>query len=194
MYREHTGSGRPRTYQIRELKRLIRTELGFTPAEIQHNLEYLIQNSFIRKWQQPYPGPQSQRYGGKRTLYKLTTKGMDLFEGPSPFSAEGLYAGVVIRGDSNIVQVGQGNIANIEYKDLFAALEDLKQGVKISEDIPDEQKIYAVADISAIQTQLVRSTPDPTLLKRLLGRVRDTIALSGGLASLFSTVIEHWPF
>lgn len=194
LYDDHVDSGRPKKYQILELKRKIKDSLGFTPAEVQHNLEYLIQNGFILKKREPYPGPQSQRYGTKKTVYKLSTKAMDLFEGESPFSVEGTFGGIVIHGDSNIVQLGYGNVANIQYQDLYRVLEDLKQGVKISEDLPDDEKIYVVSDITAIQTQLVRSDPDRTFLNKLLNRVRETIALGGGLASLMNAVMRHWPF
>lgn len=194
LFEEHVESGRPKTYQIRALRRKIREKLGFAPAELQHNLEYLIQNGYILKEQEEYPGPQSRRYGQMRTVYKLSTKAIDLFEGQSAFSSEGLFAGIGIRGDHNIVQVGYGNIADVSFIDLSSALEDLKQRVKISEDLPDVQKIYVVADITAIQSQLVKPEPDSRLLNGLLSRVRDAIAVGGGLASLMNTVTQHWPF
>ncbi len=194
LYEEHVGSGIPKKYQIRGLKGMIKESLGFTPPEIQHNLEYLIQNGFILKEQESYPGPQSRRYGQKRTVYRLSTKAIDLFEGQSAFSTEGLFGGISIQGDNNIVQFGYGNVANVNFRDLFLALEDLKQGVKMTEDLPDVEKIYVVSDITTIQSQLVRPEPDKKLLNRVLSRIRGAITFGGGLASLWNAVIHHWPF
>ena len=65
----------------------VRRGLGYSPPETAHNLEYLIQNSWIDKETEPYTGPRSRTFGTQRELYNISAKAVDLFEEGSMFSS-----------------------------------------------------------------------------------------------------------
>ncbi len=193
LYKKHRESGQVKKYLITELRRLLKEELGLTPAEISHNLDYLIQSEWIVKMREPYTGRAAQAYGTKRETHRISSKGIDLFEGGSPFSMPESYHAINVSGERNIVQVGFGNYANVKYQDLQMALESLLQGVVISEDISAEHKVQTVADVKSIQSQLLKPEQDETLLNRIKGKL-EWLGNIGGLSSLWNMVMQHWPF
>ncbi len=171
----------------------VRNELNFTASETTRNLDYLTQNSFIRKDRESYTGPKGKAFGTKRETYRVSSKTIDFFEKGSEFSAEPSLQGLSIAGDHNIVQVGVNVFAYAEYEQLQTALVSLLHGVILSEDLSDEQQFQAFADIKAIMAQLLKPEQDPTLLDRLKGKL-GWLSNVAGLAGFLSNVFTHWPF
>ncbi len=191
LYEEHQQSGTLKRYLWTELKRKVRNE--FTAPETTRNLDYLIQNSFIRKDRKSYTGPKGKTFGTKRETYRVSPKTIDFFEEGSQFSAEPSLQGLSITGDYNIVQIGTNVFAYAEYRDLQTALVSLLQGVILSDELLPEQKLQAFADIKAIVAQLLKPEQDPTLLNRLKEKL-SWLANVAGLAGFFANVLHHWPF
>ena len=70
-------------FQITELKRELK-ELGLAPAEIARNLDYLVQNEWILRDSDPYVMTRGgSTISSKRVTYRISSKGIDLFQGPS---------------------------------------------------------------------------------------------------------------
>ncbi len=170
----------------------VRKKLKFTPPETTRNLDYLIQNSFIRKDIKPYTGPKGRAFGTKRETYQVSPKTIDFFEEGSQFSAEPSLQGLSISGDRNIVQIGTNVFAYAEYGDLQTALVSLLHGVILSEDLSDEQQFQAIADSKTIMAQLLKPEQDPTLLERLKEKL-GWLSNVAGLAGFLSNVFRHWP-
>lgn len=193
LYDERVLSGLRTRYLWSELRVKVRRELGYTPSETVHNLEYLIQNGWIEKQTEPYAGPRSRTFGTQRELYNISAKAVDLFEEGSMFSSSPPLNELVIAGDYNIVQVGPNTYAYAPYQDLQSALVRLIQGVFLSEDLSPAQKMEAIADIKAIQAQLLKPEPEKTFLNKLKEGV-SFLANVAGLANLAMNVLQHWPF
>lgn len=171
----------------------VRRELGYPPPETTHNLEYLIQNGWIEKEIEPYTGPRSRTFGTQREVYNISAKAVDLFEEGSMFSSNPPVHELVIAGDYNIVQVGPNTYAYARYQDLQSALLRLLQGVFVTEDLSPTQKFEAIADIKAIQAQLLKPEPEKSLLNKLKEGL-GFLANVTGLSTFVLTVLQHWPF
>ena len=193
LYDERVESGSRTRYLWSELRKKVRTELGNTPSETTHNLEYLIQNGWIETETEPYTGPRSRTFGTERQLYNISAKAVDLFEEGSIFSSNPPVHELVISGDYNIVQVGPNTYAYARYQDLQSALLRLLQGVFLSEDLSPVQKFQAIADIKAIQAQLLKPEPEKTFLNKLKEGV-SFLANMAGLSTVVMNVLQHWPF
>lgn len=171
----------------------VRNALGFSPSETTHNLLYLIQNGWIEKEAEPYSGLKSRAYGTRKELHSISAKAIDLFEEGSMFSEPASLYGLAVAGDHNVIQVGTNIYAHQSYQDLQTALIPLFQAVVLSEDLTPEQKFEAIADIKAIQSQLLKAEPN----KPVLNKLKENLHWLGdvaGLSSFLMSVLQHWPF
>lgn len=193
LYDERVKSGTRKRYLWIKLRAKIRSELDFTPAETTHNLDYLIQNGFIEKETEPYTGPRSRTFGTERELYSLSAKAIDLFEGESLFSSKPLIQEIVVAGNQNIVQVGPNSYAYVQYQNLQSALNELLQGVILSEELSSEQKVSAISDLKSIQAQLMKPEPDKSLMNRLKESL-SWLANIAGISNFLLNVHRLWPF
>jgi len=193
LYDERVESGLRTRYLWSELRMKVRNGLGYSPPETAHNLEYLIQSGWIEKQTEPYTGPRSHTFGTQKELYSISAKAVDLFEEGSVFSSSPPVNELVIAGDYNIVQVGPNTYAYAPYQDLQSALLRLIQGVFLSEDLSPGKKVEAIADIKAIQAQLLKAEPEKTFLNKLKEGV-SFLANVAGLTNLAMNVLQHWPF
>ncbi len=171
----------------------VRDELRFSPAETNRNLDYLIQNSFIVKETEPYTGAKGVRLAKEREFYRISSKAIDFLEGESMFSVGSSLQGLVVAGDHNIVQVGVNLFAHEAYRDLQTALESLLHGVILTEDLSSKQKFRAIADIRAIQAQLLKPEPERTLINKLKVGI-GWLAKYAGLSNFLLNISQHWPF
>ncbi len=193
LYEEHRESATRKRYRWMDLRMKVRTELGFAPAETTRNLDYLIQNEFIAKDTEPYTGAKGIRLAKEREFYRISSKAMEFFEGESMFSAGPSLQGLVVAGDHNIVQVGVNVFAHPKYRDLQTALESLLHGVILTEDLPSDRKFQAIADIKAIQAQLLKPEPEGVFLNKLKEGI-SWLAKFAGLSNFLMNVVRHWPF
>ena len=148
-------------FQISELKRELK-ELGLNPAEIARNLDYLVQNEWILRDTEPYVMTREGRtISSKRVTYRISSRGIDLFQGPSQFQRAGSpFSLSVIQNAPGIIQVGDVNYVNLQFRDLYLALDSLAQAILTSDKLSPWEQFERVADIRTLQAQLSKSVPD----------------------------------
>ena len=159
--------------QINELKRGLRG-LGLKPAEITRNLDYLVQNEWVVEETQAYTlTRRGQVFSSKRTTYRISSRGIDLFQGPSQFQAPGsLYGMNIVQTAPGIIQVGSFNFVNSEFLDIFNALDSLGQAVATTDLIPGDEKLATLADIKTMQAQLMKPEPEKTVLRTMWSSIQ----------------------
>ncbi len=183
-------------FQVTELKRELK-ELGLEPAEIARNLDYLVQNEWILRESDPYVMTRGGRtISSKRVTYRISSRGIDLFQGPSQFQRAGSPFSVsVIQNAPGIIQVGNFNYVNIQFRDLYLALDSLAQAILTSDKVPAQEQLDRVADIRTLQAQLSKSATDKTVAQKLwssietIGKVGAFVAFVERVASLMHSVL-----
>lgn len=170
---------------IQELKRRVRS-LGFRAAQIQRNVDYLVDNGWLKIERPPYTGKGGKTYPGKDT-YRISAKGVDVFEGQSLFQAPTSYHGIDIVNVKGIVQVGTANYARAEFKELQEAFDDLRSKLLTNELISLEEKVDYLSDILSSQAQLLKDKPDSGTMNQArskLSGLRARLGDLGGAASV----------
>ena len=83
------------------------------------------------------------------------------------------FSGIRIEATGqNIIAVGDGNQINAQHSDIAHALIDLRKAVIASEKLNDAQKLDAASDIDSIGSQLVKATPNKTVISAAWERVK----------------------
>lgn len=124
------------------------------------NLTYLIDRGWVKTVDQE---KQVQTRGGTTvpsivTFYEISAAGIDKIEGGSEFKPPDRYPGINISAiGSSVVTLGDGNVVQVEYRQLHNELTALKEAIS-SSDLAEEDKLAAAADIET----LTPSSPSPS--------------------------------
>ena len=181
MYAEYQRSRalNPGRRKISEIKASLKTR-GFTQQELARNLDYLVQTGWIVREEEHYPV-----MGGARPVmatqpyFKISHKGIDHIQGPSKFQKIERYEGINVRAIGSVVVVGGNNVVNASYANLYGTLSILGESVKASDKLTEEQKLNALAEIETIKNQLVKSSPDRTIIQRAWEGLKAVATLEG---------------
>lgn len=174
--------------KISDAKRGLKEVHGLKQQQVMSNLTYLIDKGWINKTETE---KTVQVRGGTVpstvTWYEISASGIDKIEGQSEFSEGGKYAGININAiGANVITLGDGNVVNVEFRELHEELSNLKHLVADSE-IDDVQKLDLSVDIEGLKDQLAKLNPDKTIVGHLWGRIQQ-VATLGGFADAVAKV------
>jgi hypothetical protein len=159
------------------------------------NLTYLIDRGWVKTVD------QEKTVSTKRgttvpslvTFYEISAEGIDSIEGGSEFQPRERYPGINIDATgSNVITLGDGNLVNVQYRELFHELTELKEAITRSDDLSDREKLEVVIDIETLKDQLAKSEPDPEVVRRLWPRIEKAANVAGlaAFALELASVIE----
>ena len=172
--------------KISDVKAELKALHRLSQQQVMSNLTYLIDRGWVKTVDQE---KTVSTRGGTMvpsvvTFYEITAQGIEKIEGPSQFEPPDRYPGINIHATgANVITLGDGNLVNVQYQQLFQRLSDLKGAITRSDQLTDDQKLEAAVDIETVKDQLVKSEPDPEVVRRLWPRI-DMAAALAGLASL----------
>lgn len=155
-------------------------QLGLTEQEITHNLDYLIQTEWIIKDTESY-----QLHTDKRIIntiaefYKISNNGIDHFNGLSKFQKMQEPKGINITNIQGVTVVGDGNIVNTQYSDLYRNLNLLAREVMKTDRLSDEEKLNYFAEINTIKSQLSKLSPDKDIIAKIWDKLKPLSTISG---------------
>ena len=92
----------------------------------------------------------------------------------------------------NIITIGDGNQVDAQFHDAAEGLVAMKNAVKRLQAVSESDKVDCVSDIHGIQSQLAKSAPDRSVIRRLWAGVERVAAL-GGLADLAQKIYAALP-
>jgi hypothetical protein len=186
LYELHQKSG-TRTgskLKLTEIKKLLKKE-NLSPKEIIRNLDYLIQNGWINEEREKYQFRKGRSiFNSERKFYKISSVGIDHFQGPSKFQKVESNKGINIKNIQGIIQIGEGNYVNANYRDLYQNLNLLNEEIKKKINFSDEEKLNFQADIETIKSQLSKLNPDKKIIKSIWAKL-ERLANVNSIASLF---------
>lgn len=152
--------------KMSDAKKVLKSTHQLSQQQVVSNLHYLISQGWIEeeKVSKSVPLPSGTVIPQVTSYYKITAAGTDKIEGPSEFTMD-RFNGIRIEATGqSIVTVGDGNQINAQHSDIAHALIDLRKAVIASEQLNDAEKLDVASDIDSIESQLVKATPNKTVI------------------------------
>lgn len=168
--------------KISDVKRELKGLHGLTQQQVMSNLTYLIDRGWVKTLDQEKT--VSTRRGttvpSVVTFYEISAEGIDSIEGGSTFQPRERYPGINIDATgSNVITLGDGNLVNVQYRQLFHELTELKEAITRSGDLSERQKLEVAVDIETLKDQLAKSEPDPEVVRRLWPQIEKAANVAG---------------
>ena len=144
-------------------------------------MDYLIQKGWVaeEREEKVFKTPQGVSVPSVSKRYKITDVGIDKIEGESAYQREEKYAGINITNVRGVMVIGDENVVNTRFADLYAALEELKKDIGQSKKLSDEQKLIVTSDIDSIENQIAKPEPDKQIVGRLWASAEKIVAAAG---------------
>jgi len=165
--------------------KIIRSDLKesneLTQSEVVSNLTYLISQGWIEEKPvgKSFPTGKGTIIPSVTTYYIMTALGIDKIDGPSEFSRD-RFSGIKIEATGqNIITLGNGNQVNAKFRDLGNVLNSLKDAIKETKDLSEEEKLDMVVDVDSIQDQLAKQHPNKSVIQTLFLGLERLASLSG---------------
>jgi len=156
---------------------LLETALGYKQKQVNSNLDYLVQKDWVAKIEErrTFTTPRGTTQESVSTTYKISHVGVDRLEGASTYQRKNHYSNINITNIKGVTIVGSGNVVNTELTDLSNVLSELEASISQSEEISEEQKLNAIADIGAIQNQLSKPEPNSSIIKEAWAGIKAAV-------------------
>jgi len=193
-YDTHKNASSPKKVKLKisEAKKGLK-ELGISGKEAVSNIDYLIGGGWIDKEEEhrQFTSKSGASYDSTTIYYKASNKTIDHFdEGKSIFRKKEIKGINItnIQGVTNLA-IGDSNniVVNSSFIDLHTHLDKLINSIRASEEVNDEDKLNAIADIETIKSQLMKPSPDKNIVKSAWEKV-SKLATVSGLISLFQQI------
>ena len=165
---------------ISVMRKDLKTSHGLSGPEVHRNLTYLESMGWVED--RPLAKSFTTKKGGvvpaATSYYIITAAGIDRIGGKSVFSRD-RFEGVRIEATGqNIITLGDGNQVDARFQQLGESLASLRQAFKDSS-LDEKQKVDVIVDVDTLQSQLGKSSPDPTLVQRLWEGINRAASLAG---------------
>jgi hypothetical protein len=158
---------------IRDLQAALRQSHGLTQQQVSSNLDYLVQKGWVQRVvaDRTFTTKYGTTQSAERVTYKVSAEGIDRIEGESKFKRPDPYSGIKIENIGGVTVVGDGNVVRTQFAPVAEALSELRRAVNAS-DLPDDHKLAVATEIQAIDLQLAKEDPDPTVIEKAWGTIK----------------------
>jgi hypothetical protein len=182
--------------KISDVKRQLKALQGLTQQQVMSNLTYLIDRGWVNTVEQKksVSTARGTTVPSVVTFYTISAEGIDKIEGSSEFQASERYPGININATgSTVITLGDGNVVNASFRQLFEDLSGLKEAITSNEELSDEAKLDAAVDIETLKDQLAKAKPDPDVVSKLWPRIEKAAGLAGlaGLALQLAPMVQQ---
>jgi len=187
LYEVHRRAKSPRSASIgiQDLQKALKARYGYKQQEVASDLDYLLQKGWavevVQERQFQTPGGTTRQ--AERVTYKISDLGIDHLQGASMYERPDVRSRVNITNVRGVTVVGDGNVVNASFTDLSRILHDLRTAVLSTSSLDDQTKLNVAADIDTIQTQLQKTEPDRSIMRRAWEGIKAVVTV-GELAEL----------
>ncbi len=182
LYDKHLKSGTRKgaRFKITDLKKGLK-QYDLKANQIMHNLDYLNQNKWVVIEKETYEFKRGDSvFPSERISYKISAEGIDHFEGKSRFQKpESKYSGINMTNIGSVVQMGDGNVVNVQFKDLYSALDNLGDALRKSDKVTDQEKLEYQAEIDTIKSQISKAVPDKGIVSKAWEKLKVLATVDG---------------
>jgi hypothetical protein len=152
---------------IREIQGELKKRHGLKQQEVVSNLDYLAQVGWVREVvkERSFTTPKGTKIPAEQCKYKISEVGIDYLEGATVFKKPESSMHINVSNINGVVNIGDGNVVNAHYTDLYRALDGLDKAIGDSGELSDEQKLNAAADLTTIRSQISKPTPNACIIR-----------------------------
>ncbi len=150
-------------------------------AEIVHNLDYLIQSNWVdvETEESEFKTPKGFTRKQTKEYYKISDSGINQFEGTSQYQrVDSSIAGIKVTNVQGVTIVGNQNVVNAQFPELYRTLSLLSESVRAST-LTDEDKLNFSKDIETIKDQLSKPAPDRGIIRLAWEKLKPLATVSG---------------
>lgn len=168
-------------------------KIGMTDSEITSNLVYLNDEEFIKENIIKHENEDGQIVDVH--YYRISNQGIRFLEGPSEFQKKTKFDGINITNINGAIVVGDGNIIQNQYIELYQSLESLGENVRHSKGFNDEQKLSIQADLDTIKSQLQKLSPDKNTIRKIWEAIKVVVTsteFAKLIASISLLILKHF--
>ena len=173
---------------IRDIQSEMKTH-GMKQADVNSNLDYLVQKGWVERVvdERSFTTPRGTTQQSERVTYKISDVGIDRLEAASTYRRQDSFSKINITNIKGVTVVGTGNVVNTEFTDMSNLLAELEQQIATSDELDEENRLNALADVATIQSQLSKPRPDHRLIKMVWAGLEKVVTV-GGLAELAAKI------
>jgi len=170
---------------IRDLQSEMKQQHEMSQAEVSSNLDYLIQAGWVKEVvkERAFTTKAGMQVSSEQCKYKISDVGINHLEAGTAFKKPQTASQVNITNIKGVTILGDGNIVNAQFTDLFRAIEELGHAIADSRSLTDEQKLDAAADLSTIHAQIAKMTPDCTIISAAWKSLKALATLGGAVGA-----------
>lgn len=175
---------------IRKIQQYAKEHFEMKQPEVASALDYLIQHGWVEEIREE----RTFTRGGTtiptaQSKYRLSAAGISLYDSDSRFNTLNRYSGIKIENIGGVVVVGNNNVVNNKYRDLYTQLDVLEKKIKLAEKLSDKEKLDAAADIQTVKDQLSKEEPNKSIVSTAMSTVR-TAATTAGAMDFWDRISE----
>jgi hypothetical protein len=150
-------------------------------------LDYLIQKGWAVEVveDRTFQTPRGTMQQAQKVTYKISDAGIDRLEGASMYERPDLRPHVNITNLHGVTVVGDGNLVNASFTELSRTLTELRTAVLAAGSLDDETRLNVASDVDTLQSQLQKTTPDRSIIKRAWQGIQVAVT-AGELAELIA--------
>jgi hypothetical protein len=182
---------------IKELQQRMKAEFGLSQPQVSANLDYLIEQNFVRRivTPRPFTTKTGTTQSSEKVTYKISKNGIDRLEGDSEFKSTSPFAGINITAVNGLVAVGNNNQQPLvlrQFEPIAAQLGDLALAIRHSA-LADDTKLTALAQIETINAQLATPEANQTIIRHAWRAIERavTVGKAAELASKVGEALSH---
>lgn len=154
--------------------------LGVMEKRTVSNLTYLLQNHWLEQdVRQFIVQPGGRPVMTRQVRYRISSTGVNRYEGPSAFQRAERMAGINITNIQGVTVVGHDNVVNTQFADLYRSLDLLGSEIRGNEQLSDREKLSYQAEIETIKSQLMKEQPDRSIVERAWAVLKGVATISG---------------
>jgi Mor family transcriptional regulator len=167
--------------KISELKTAMKNTSEMSQQDVIANLDYLIQKGWVaeEREEKVFKTAKGVSVPSISKRYKITDVGIDKIEGESAYQREEKYPGINITNVRGVMVIGDENVVNTRFADLYETLEQLKREVGQSKKLSDEEKLVVTSDIDSIENQIAKPEPDKQIITQLWASAEKVVTAAG---------------
>lgn len=153
---------------------IIRSLENYSTEEIARNILYLVDSGFLKK--------ELRKGLHKRSIptYRVSDKTVNRFQQhESEFMKINNFSGINITNIQGVTLIGDNNVVNNNYIDLFKNLNLLKDIIGVNDQLNDQEKLNYQSNINTVQQQISTPNPSKGIIKLAWGSLEKLSTISG---------------
>ncbi len=159
--------------------------LNVMEKRIVSNLTYLLQNRWVEQdVRQFIVQPAGKPVMTRQVRYRISSAGVDRYEGPSVFQRVEKMAGINVTNIQGVTVIGHDNVVSTQFAELYRNLDLLGGEIRATEQLSDREKLSYQAEIETIESQLMKEHPDRSILERAWEALKGVATISGVAAAV----------